>query len=54
MLESKTMQKKYWKNLKIFKTTNLEPRSLKVFSCNNSIIKYGHTTGHGWSSILIV
>jgi len=26
------MQKKYWKNLKIFKTTNPEPRSLKAFS----------------------
>ncbi|SVD24923.1 uncharacterized protein METZ01_LOCUS377777, partial [marine metagenome] len=25
-------QKKYWKNLKIFKTTNPELRSLKAFS----------------------
>ena len=29
------MQKKYWKNLKIFKTANPEPRSLKAFSFNN-------------------
>ena len=26
------MQKKYWKNLKIFKTTNPEPSFLKTFS----------------------
>ena len=26
------MQKKFWKNLKIFKTTNSKPRSLETFS----------------------
>ena len=34
------MQKKYWKNLKIFKATNPDPKSLKAFSFNYYFKKF--------------